>query len=311
MEKCLSGFKAIPEVDAVLRSREQGDSPSDSEPFKGMEISLTLNGSIQSIADPDTDADDVCYKQNNIQNFKKLVDTLKQNDMPPTVDFVNGNRLDPELAEAWLAAGNLLGNLTYDNKRAVQLETQDFITDISLANQRLAAVWLKHPQAVKYFRYPALKTVKNEESRQTIERYLVKAGYTAVTYTIESIDDRIADTYCRAQDSGDKSCQSLVKTNYYAVLMDTTLRARAAARELAGREPSHILVLFANQLTCDTLGQTLAWYRRLGAHFIPLEKALSDPFFKMTSSDGDPMGITVVNTVREEQMSLASKLGDH
>jgi hypothetical protein len=110
--------------------------------------------------------------------------------------------------------------------------------------------------------------------------------------------------YCRALDDGDKSCASLVKLNYYSVLMDTTLRARAAARNLAGRDPRHVLVLYADQLTCDTLGQTLAWYRRLGARFISLDQALADPFFKMTTGDGEPMGIAVASTVKYEQRSL-------
>jgi hypothetical protein len=219
-------------------------------------------------------------------------------------DFVNANYLDPDLAAAWLAAGNLLGNLTYDNEKAVHLGAEEFVSDISKADERLAAIWRQHPQAVKYFRYPARKPAKSEESRDTIEQYLVQAGYTTAPYTIESMDDRFADIYCRALDSGDRSCANLVRMNYYSVLLDTTLRARAAARQLAGRDPSHILVLFVNQLTCDSLGQTLAWYQRLGAKFISLDRALADPFFRMTTSEGYGMGITVIHAVRDEQSSL-------
>jgi peptidoglycan/xylan/chitin deacetylase (PgdA/CDA1 family) len=305
LEKCLAEFKRIPEVDAVLQSRDSGqDSVTDPEPFKGIEIALTLNGAILATANPDADADDVCYKQNNLENLQKLIDTLKQYNLPPTVDFVNARYVDTEVAGTWLAAGNQLGNLTYDNRRAVQLDAHDFISDASKADERLAVIWSQHPQPTRYFRYPALKTVKDENSRTAVEQYLAQAGYTTVPYTIESMDDRLADIYCRAQDAGDKSCSTMVKLNYYAVLMDTTLRAKSAARQLAGRDPSHILVLFMNQLTFDTLAQTIAWYQRLGARFISLDKALADPFYKMTSNDGDPMGITVVNTVRDEQLSL-------
>src|SRR5215468_6173759 len=95
MEKCLAEFKAIPEVDAILQSRASTEEAAgDPEPFRGMEIALTLNGAIQSTADPDADADDVCYKQNNIENLGRVIDTLKQYDMPPTIDFVSGRYLD-------------------------------------------------------------------------------------------------------------------------------------------------------------------------------------------------------------------------
>jgi len=307
MEKCLAEFKAIPEVDAILQSRASTEEAAgDPEPFREMEIALALNGAIQSTADPDADADDVCYKQNNIENLGRVIDTLKQYDMPPTIDFVSGRYLDSKTAEAWLASGNLLGNLTFDNRKVIQLDAEDFVADISAADQRLAAIWRTYPQSVKYFRYPALKRARNESTRDIVEQYLEKAGYTTVPCTIESMDDRFADIYCRALDAGDKSCASLVKVNYYPVLMDTTLRARAIARDLAGREPCQILVLYLNQLTCDTLGETLAWYRRLGAKFISLDQALADPFFKNAPGGGDPTGRTIVRTIRDEQARLGN-----
>jgi peptidoglycan/xylan/chitin deacetylase (PgdA/CDA1 family) len=305
MENCLAEFKAMPEVDGILQSRASAEQGSeDPQPFSGMEIALTLNGAIRSTADPDADVDDLCYKQNNVENLRKLIDTLKQNDMPPTVDFVSAKNIDPEMAELWLDSGNLLGNLTYDNRRVIQLGAEDFVADISEADEQLAAIWRKHGQTMKYFRYPAFKRARDDSSRETVERYLSKAGYITVPCTIESMDDRFADIYCKALEEGDKSCASVVKVNYYPVLMDTTLRARSVARELAGRELRQILVLYLNQLTFDTLDQTLAWYRRLGARFISLDQALADPFFKAAPGGGDPTGRTIVRAVRDEQMSL-------
>src|SRR5262249_43262806 len=209
------------EVDGILQSRASTEQDAaDPEPFRGMEIALTLNGVLQSTADPDADADDVCYKQNNVENLQKVIDTLKQYHMPPTVDFVGAKHLDAKMAELWLASGNLLGNLTFDNRRVIQLDAEEFVADISAADERLAALWRKRPQGVKYFRYPALKRARDDSSRDTVERYLERAGYTTVPCTIESMDDRFADIYCRALDEGDKSCASLVKVNYYPVLMD-------------------------------------------------------------------------------------------
>jgi len=302
MEKCIAEFKAIPEIDAILGLRDTGQSPDpDPQPFKGMEIAVTLNGAIMPTADPEADADDVCYKQNNTDNFRRLLTALNESGMPATVDFVNGRFFDPGLAEQWVAAGNLLGNLTYDNRRAGQLGVDEFVSDIAKADERLAQLLQKQARPVKYFRYPAHRVPRDRSSRELIDQYLGSAGYTTVPYTIESKDDKLADIYCKALDEADKSCASLVKVNYYSVLMDTTLRARAAARELTGRDASQILVLYCNQFTCDTLAETLAWYRRLGARFISLDQALRDPLYKSTTGDGEPMGITVANMVKNEQ----------
>src|ERR1700728_4794793 len=58
--------------------------------------------------------------ETRLQIAQSILDTLKQQRMPPTYGFVNGVHLatDPSSAEvlkAWTAAGQLLGNHTYSH----------------------------------------------------------------------------------------------------------------------------------------------------------------------------------------------------
>ena len=97
--------------------------------------------------------------------------------------------------------------------------------------------------------------------------------------TIDAQDGLLIQMYCGAQAKGDSNCVNFIKANFFSLLLDTTVKARAIAKEIAGREIKHILVIRANQLTCDTLAEMIAWFKGLGARFISLDEALSDPFY--------------------------------
>jgi hypothetical protein len=122
MAECLARFKSIPEIAHFQKAASKApESPvSDGRPLEGMELALTLNGTIASHMDPQADEDDLCYTENTPENFHKLLDALRRTEMPPTVAFVIGRYLDAELQQEWLASGNLLGNMTFNARAAAK-----------------------------------------------------------------------------------------------------------------------------------------------------------------------------------------------
>ncbi|MGH9764736.1 MAG: hypothetical protein ACREDR_31365, partial [Blastocatellia bacterium] len=110
--KCVSRVKSIPELSGIRMENDEAVAPSGSS-LEGLQVALTITGSLRSVADPNADADDVCYAQNTLANLNKLIQALKDNGLPPTVDFINGRDFDPKVAQVWLESGNLVGNMSY------------------------------------------------------------------------------------------------------------------------------------------------------------------------------------------------------
>ncbi len=277
MTRCQEDLNAIPVVAASLRARTK--QSGDEGALNGMEIALTLNWMVRSKADPERDLDDWCYTENSRENFEKLIAALKQNSLPPTVDFLAGESLDQQLQEEWLRSGNLIGNMTYAGLSVKKRSAQEFISALDKNEQALAPLWVKFERKQKYFRYPALKLGLDEQRQREVRAYLKQSGYVEVPATINSRDDYFSQPYCSALARGDVICANFISATFKSLLLDNTTKARAAARKIAGRDVKQIWSIGASQLTCDLLSELLQWCKAMGVRFIPLDEALSDPFY--------------------------------
>ena len=197
------------------------------------------------------------------------------------MDFLTGDSLDQELQEEWLRRGNLIGNMSYTWKsvKKKKTSTEGFIAAIDKAEQGLAPLWLKFERKKKYFRYPALKLGLDEQRPRDVRAYLKQNGFVEVPATINTREDYFSQPYCSAQTRGDTVCANFISATFKSLLLDKTIKARAAARKIAGRDIKQIWSIGASQLTCDLLGEVLRWFKAMGVKFITLDEALSDPFY--------------------------------
>lgn len=285
--RCMEELNRIPEL-AALKRREEPTENAASKPLDGLEIALTINDMIRSEGDPD-DVDNWCEHENSRENFDKLLGALKQHQLPPTVAFVTGQTLDPQLARDWVASGNKLGSLTYSLMKPNKSTADEFISDIARNDQAIGSYQPTVPAQPRYFRFPRLKVSLDAQARATTNNYLRDNHYTVAMATIAARDAQFNPIYCSALSRNDESCVHLVKAYFKSLLLDTSLQARESARQLSGRDVKHILVVKADQFTCDHLAETLAWYKSLGARFISLEEALRDPFYSMLDQEGKPL----------------------
>jgi hypothetical protein len=274
MTRCQDELSTIPEVKA--RGRKP-DAPEGS--LAGMEIALTVNRMVRTTVDPDRDQDDWCYVENTRENFEKLLNALKGNGIPPTVDFLDGESLDPGLQEEWLRSGNLIGNLTYRGRSPKKGTAQQFIDTLSRNEHELAPLWSKFDRKRKYFRYPSLKLGMDTQRPREIRAFLKQNGFVEVPATIDARCDYFSQPYCAALARGDMVCARFISATFKSMLLDKTQQARAAAQTIAGRDVKQILMIQANQLTSDLLDELLRWYGAMGVRFISIDEALDDPFY--------------------------------
>jgi peptidoglycan/xylan/chitin deacetylase (PgdA/CDA1 family) len=299
VSKCKEELNTIPEVAALLRAKGKQTDESNSRPLEGMQIALTLNRMVRNKIDPDANADDACFTENTRENFDRLVKALKENNMPQTVDFIVGHTLDLDLQEEWLRGGNLIGNMTFSRWKPKKGTAQEFIDNIERNEQALAPLWEKFPQKRKYFRYPGLRLDSDRQKVGQIRAYLKQKGYSEVPATIDAKDGLFSQSYCAAIARGDHDCANFIKATFKSILLDKSIKARAAAKNIAGHEIKHVLMLRANQLTCDMLADVLSWYKALGAEFITLDEALSDSFY-MGESAMSLSNAIIEETIREQ-----------
>jgi len=304
MTKCQDELSVIPEVAAALKNRTKPDEQG-SQPLAGMQVALTVNGLVRSNADPDEDDDDWCYTENTRDNLDKLLAALKQNQMPPTVDFVIGQYMDEELQKEWLSSGNLVGNMTYDRKKSKKKSAQEFIDSVIRNEQDLAPLIEKTQQKRKYFRYPGLRIDPDPQKRAQIHASLKQMGYVEVPATVEARDGLFAQNYCAALARGDQVCANYVRATFQSLLTDKLIKARAAASVIAGQDIKHILLVRANQLTCDSLSELIAVYKSLGVKFVSLDEALQDSFY--SSIDAGNLANVVIEETRRAQINGPEK----
>ncbi|MEK6303271.1 MAG: polysaccharide deacetylase family protein [Acidobacteriota bacterium] len=298
---CLKDLNAIPEMAAVLKSRKHDSDESHERPFEGLELALTINGMVRSHVDPEADADDLCFAENSPENLDRLAKALETSGIPPTVCFIRGRWFDEPMEKEWLKRGNLIGSLGYDRLRPGSSSAEQWIEDISRNDAVLAVLWGGGRPARKYFRFPGTKVRRRNLDIGTVNAYLKKNRYVLVPATIELLDGSFSQLYCGAQSRGDQSCANLIKANFRSLALDTTIKARSIAKNLSGHDVKHILAVGANQFTSDNLADLLAWYKSLGARFIPLDEALLDPFY---SSDD---AASVAGETRSAQLAAAEK----
>ena len=305
MAKCLQQLTRIPEVGALLKSHAH--QPVESErPLEGMEIALTLNGMIRSRSNPDEEIDSWCEDENNVENLDRLIRVLREQNLPPTVDFVVGQSLDKAMMERWLQSGNRVGNMTFSRIKARRRNPQEFIADIRLNDQTLAPLLEKYPSSQKYFRYPRLKVSKDAQGRELIRNFLRENGYLEAMATIDTPDEQFSEVYCAARARGDENCANLIRDHYKRLLLDTTLRTRVAAVNRTGHEVKMILNLSLNQFTCDFLGDVIIWYKNLGARFISLDEALLDPLYTTFDDRGRPLARAIIRETRRAQLETVN-----
>jgi peptidoglycan-N-acetylglucosamine deacetylase len=301
MAKCLEDMRHIPEIGALMKSQIREDT-NGSRPLEGVEIALTINGMIQSQSDGEEMIDNWCEKEDSVENLDKVIQALKEHQIPPTVDFVVGQSIDKLMIERWLQSGNLIGNMTYSRIKAKNRDPQEFIADIHLNDKTLEPFLIKNPPTQKYFRYPRLKTSKDAQARDQIKEYLRTNGYIEAMATIDTPDSQFSGFYCAARARGDETCARLIKENYKTLLLDRTLKTRAAAKKRAGYDVKLILTVGMNQFTCDYLQEILTWYKNLGVRFISLDEALRDPLYSSVDGKGRPIARAILRETRRMQL---------
>ena len=216
----------------------------------------------------------------------KLLGTLRDQKVP-VVGFVNEKKLykwgevDERIhaLQMWLDYGFELGNHSFShsslNQVGLQLWEDDVVQGESVTRLLLAA----HNMKLRYFRHPFLDTGRDLQSRRQAEAFLVARGYRIAPVTLDAWDWMYAAVYEDAKKRGDNALEQELAHSYLSYSDAMFAYSEQLSKQTIGYEPRQILLLHANQLEADHIGELLELMRKRGYHFIALAEALSDPAY--------------------------------
>ena len=214
----------------------------------------------------------------------KLLATLQQQKIP-VVGFVNERKLYYNWGEVderikalnmWLDAGFELGNHTYAHTSLNRAGLKEFEDSLIQGESVTKLLLAQHHKTMRYFRHPYLDTGRDLQTRREAEAFLVARGYRIAPVTVDGWDWNFAGIYDDAKKHGDTTLQQQVVNSYLAYHAEVFAFEEKQCRDLLGYEPKQILLLHANNLEAEHIGELLDMIRKRGYRFITLEDALSD-----------------------------------
>jgi peptidoglycan/xylan/chitin deacetylase (PgdA/CDA1 family) len=182
----------------------------------------------------------------------------------------------------WMDAGAEIGNHTYSHRGLNNTPIEEYEADILAADEKLRRVTGR--ERIQFFRSPMLQTGPTPEVKQRLERFLVAHGWRQAPVTFDNSDWMFAYVLAGARERGDEETERRVRREYVPYLESTVAFFEKRGPEVVGRVFPQVLLLHANDLNAEMLGEVLAMLRRRGYEFVGLREALADAAYELENT---------------------------
>ena len=211
-----------------------------------------------------------------------ILATLKRENLPPTYGFINAFRMEDypyqvEILRAWIAAGNPLGNHTYDHP---ELDTTSAAAyERNIARNEPTLKRLDPTGDWHWFRFPYLEEGDTVAKREAVRTWLSEHHYRIAEVSIDFQDWAWDDTYGRCSARHDETAIHHLHDTYLAAAAKSDNAFRTLAHTLYGHDIPYILLMHVGSFDAVMLPELLAQYRAEGFSFVTLPMAAADPAY--------------------------------
>jgi peptidoglycan/xylan/chitin deacetylase (PgdA/CDA1 family) len=218
----------------------------------------------------------------------KLLTTLRDQKIP-VVGFVNEKKLY-KLGEVderikalamWLDYGFELGNHTFSHASINQVGLKAWEEEVIRGETVTSMLLAQHKMKMRYLRHPYLDTGRDLLTRREAEAFLAERGYRIAPITLDGWDWMFDRVYQDAKKRDDTALQQQLVKEYLTHHDAEFAYAEQLSAKIVGYEPKQILLLHANQIEADHIGELLDVLRKRGYRFITLQDALSDAAYSL------------------------------
>jgi len=207
----------------------------------------------------------------------------------PVVGFVNEKKIykwgevDERIRalQMWLDSGFELGNHTFSHASLNRVGLKQWEDEVIEGESVIALLLAEHKMKLRYFRHPYLDTGRDLATRREAEAFLTQRGYRIAPVTLDAWDWMFAPVYEDARRRGDAAMQQELTKSYLSYSDGMFAYDEQLSREILGHEPKQILLLHANELEADHIGDLADVMRKRGYRFITLEDALGDEAYSL------------------------------
>lgn len=219
-----------------------------------------------------------------LQIVQSVLETLRQQHMPPVYGFINGVRTEeaPEtlgVLNAWRAAGQPLANHTWSHPDFNETSAAQFIGNIE-ANQPLLRSLMPAPaDDWRWLRYPYLNEGDTLEKHREVRTWLNANHYRVAEVTMDFDDWAWNEPYNRCLAKNNTAALQQLHDTYLETADESITYYRAISRAVYGHEIPLILLMHVGNFDANMLPELLALYRTRGFTFITLPQAAADPAY--------------------------------
>ncbi len=192
------------------------------------------------------------------------------------------------ILQMWRRHGLDLGNHTNTHPNINDTPLADYQADILAAEP---AITRARGKRSVYFRHPFLHTGKDEQTKRALAAFLAARKYQVAPVTIDNSDWLFAAVYADAGKRSEAEARK-VRERYILYMDEMFAFWEKAAVEVTGGDIPQVLLIHANQLNADAMPELLAMMKRRGYTFVPLQKALEHPAYRLTDGYAGPWGFS-------------------
>lgn len=213
---------------------------------------------------------------------RSLTEALARRDVPSAamvtpVDCVGRDLLGETLGR-WRQAGATIGNHSFTHPDLNTTAVAAYIEDIERAQARIDRAIA---QEERWFRPPYLHSGDEPGKKRAVAEYLARHGYRLAPVTIDNQEWVYAAVYEAAVQDDDAELADRVVRDYLRHLEDAVVFYEELSHAVFGRRIPQILLLHANRLNAENLGEVLDLLEERGYAFVSLEEATSDPAYSL------------------------------
>jgi len=215
----------------------------------------------------------------------RLLAELKEYQIP-AIGFVNEDKLNRgEFAERvailkmWVNAGFALGNHTYSHADIDSMPLAAYELNFLRGEMITEPLLRSKGMRERYFRYPYLDVGATPGAERAFKDFLTRQGYSVAPVTVDNEEYMFAAVYARAMAAGDTETADRVAASFVSYMNDIFDYFERFSDQTLGYEPRQVLLLHADELDTDTLGDLVRMLRARGYRFITLREALFDPAY--------------------------------
>jgi peptidoglycan/xylan/chitin deacetylase (PgdA/CDA1 family) len=230
----------------------------------------------------------------------RLLAELKQCHVP-AIGFVNEGKLNRgdfaqrvDILKMWVDAGFPLGNHTYSHADLDAMPLAAYELDFLRGEMVTEPLLRSKGMRERYFRYPYLDVGATPGAQRAFKQFLARQGYTIAPVTIDNQEYMFAAVYAHAMAAGDTVAADRVAASFLSYMNDIFGYFEKFSSQTLGYEPRQVLLLHADELDTDTLGDLVKMLRARGYRFITLRDALFDPAYHQPDryDDSDDGGVS-------------------